>query len=129
MGYELKVVKKGGEPELDEFCCNQHGMQYLRQTMLDYGMLAKDYESPAAAPSAVEEEERELLRAWRPAAQGIAAHKLMSNEQWLVTQKECREAIGAYMSAQNKLGKEDDLFHEFVRFLEHAAKLGGFRVW
>lgn len=84
---------------------------------------------------------------------GIAWYKLGSNDGWLVTPQECREAIEAFNAAlpikegiedpyRGSLPSEDDklsdeerlenelaLLQSWVKWLERASRSEGFRVW
>ncbi len=131
MGYELVVEKRTkGMEEIDEFTCNVWGMMAVRQCMSNYSMLVLDYPQPSFPQGEQRTEEAlEASRRWRPEGRpGIPAHKLGSNDRWFVSPAECREALSSYLAAKKASG-DHDLFVEFIRFLEHAAKQGGFRVW
>ncbi len=83
---------------------------------------------PVTDEARVYEEACEVARKWRPEHPGIAMHKLSSNDGWLVTEEECREALKAYQAAGSPElpGSFGD---DWIPFLREAAHNGGFRVW
>jgi hypothetical protein len=113
--------------ELGYFRLNLWGMAMYLQCMRALGMLATDY-SPDEVPwesgrqaflarTDVEDEsdflcseEGGLVLAWRPSTRdsqageespqpGMAFHKFCSNDRWVVTAQECREALAAWRVA------------------------------
>ncbi|MFI6874964.1 hypothetical protein ACIBL6_16170 [Streptomyces sp. NPDC050400] len=70
---------------------------------------------------------------WAPQTQGIASYKLLSNDGWLVTEREITDALTAWEKAaphdREEILSEFPWWNEWISFLEYNAKRGGFRVY
>lgn len=154
----------GEEPGDSFLSLNIFTMATFRQLMSDLGMLDVDYERPewpsrpkhltsedieAAETSAGGEspglpvkaeaaayvKRREAYLAWHPdPVAGIAVHKLVGNDGWLVTPAEIAVALEAYRRhtgdwVRALLDGETDRWLQWITFLERAQRRGGFRVW
>ena len=123
-------------------------MAELRSFLGGHGMLAVAYapsELPklvppeAVAQAAATDRERlqrafELSTAWRPARwndtvcrylplPGIALHKLCSNDWWLITAEECREALEAWQAGRTCEGEQPpDWIAECLDFLRRVSR-------
>lgn len=166
------------EAQTDYFRLNIWGMGKCREVMDRYGMLADERpieaEFPLDSPEPYEEHfdfegepitdearayeatREQVLRARSPEP-GIGWWKLCSNDGWVVTPEECREALarapecakvhgpspselpGFERAVANLLGLPDHAttepveeiawWPEWLAFLRQAVQYGGFRVW
>lgn len=61
---------------------------------------------------------------------GIPSHKFTTNDGWIVTREECRQALAAYHAAREAGADHPEWLHDdVVPFLEVAARHDGFEVW
>lgn len=88
-------------------------------------------------------EASEIHRRWSPQdVPGIPAHKLGSNDGWIVTPFDCRAALDAYANAKASNpeaveairaewaeGDGSNYFDEWIAWLERAAAGSGFQVY
>ncbi|MDP8928638.1 MAG: hypothetical protein M3O70_08720 [Actinomycetota bacterium] len=127
MGYDMFLVEKTGDTEKDYFHLNIWGMRQTREAMYnDHPGMLDDTPEPEFTWGDAEAELSNLRR--RGDDTGIAWWKLCSNDGWIVTADECRDAILAYWEGGPS---EDDpeWFREWVLWLERAIDHGGFEVW
>ncbi|MET9499556.1 hypothetical protein [Streptomyces sp. NPDC006552] len=68
-----------------------------------------------------------------PEGQGIASYKLVSNDGWLVSERELSDALAAWDKASLKDRQETltefPWWNDWMNFLEYNATRGGFRVY
>ncbi|MFF4482965.1 hypothetical protein ACFY1A_38990 [Streptomyces sp. NPDC001520] len=92
-----------------------------------------------AAPESIRrfEEAMDSFLSWTPAqVDGIAVHKLGSNDGWIVTAREIHAALAAYEENRGKdpaflsqLIEEASWWPQWIDYLTAAAKHEGFRVY
>ena len=144
------------------FRTNIWGMGHLREVMHSLGMLAPAVQTTFPKPEEFgltsqevwdaegsDEEPSDAVRAYREAVEaqlsaeshdspGIAVNKLSSNDGWLVTENECRSAVGIWDRVRADdphracaIGSEagsGEFWAEWISYLRTAATHGGCRV-
>ncbi len=142
MGYDMYVENRtNDEPgswgdnntNPDYFRLNIGGMQMCVALMREYGMSVDDYDTPSFPKQEMSEEEYEKasdkVRRYRIAKPGIPEGKVFTtNDEWHVLPEEIRQALDAYAASKADKTQAPQWFGEWLKFLEHAEKQGGFRV-
>ncbi|MEU9291299.1 hypothetical protein AB0D57_43445 [Streptomyces sp. NPDC048275] len=92
-----------------------------------------------AAPAQVQRYRKALEErlSWAPPQpEGIAAHKLGGDEGWTVTPGEIHAALTAYEASRatnpallSEVIEDADWWPEWIDYLKHAARHGGFRTY
>lgn len=128
MGYDMYQGRDGNG---QYFRLNIWGMGEYREVMERHGMVDWSVDPPPDPEDWDDDEQRLRWQTDVPAKTfGIAGYKLCSNDGWLVTPEECRSALAAWESSENKVNETlDDYWFSWLRFIEGAIEAGGFRVY
>lgn len=91
-------------------------------------LLSPDYERPTTGQGRAYADEAERRLSWRPERAGIPIHKLCSNDGWIVTAAECREALDSVHEYEETHALPEAFDDDVLPFLRTAAAADDFEV-